>query len=56
MTTEWTPAMLLTVIDRALKAGDMDAVAIALRVLAVKSPDDAQAIADALELAAVMGP
>lgn len=49
--SKWTPAMLLTVIDRALKAGDMEAVAIALRVLAVKSPDDAQTIVDALDLA-----
>lgn len=42
---------LLRLINLALKAGDMRAVAAGLRVLAVQSPHDAQAILDTLALA-----
>lgn len=44
MTDGLPTATLLHLIDHALKAGDMRNVAAGLRVLAVQSPDDAQAI------------
>jgi hypothetical protein len=50
----WTPEALMDLIAEALKRRDMDTVAIALQVLAVKSPQDAQTILDALDLAAVL--
>lgn len=55
---EWAASLtaddVLTLLHRSLEVGDMNGAAAAVRLLALKDPDAAQAVLDALDIASTL--